>query len=164
MSVPKTYTTQFPLGRRFGLLMRLYFGALTKRLEALDLDRHYSVLILLETSQEKCSQQDISEFLRIDKATVVRMLDFLVRKKYIKRVVNPNDRREHHICLTDKARKDLPLIHKAIDELNETALNGLTDTQIKNFYAGLEALTSNLVEEPAHNIIVNVKKAKSLRK
>jgi DNA-binding MarR family transcriptional regulator len=164
MSVINAFPHSFPLGRRFGLLTRLYFGALTKKLEDLDIDRHYSILILLENSKEKCSQQYMSEFLRIDKASMVRIIDYLVRKKYLKRVVNPDDRREHRICLTDKARKVLPVIHEAIDGLNESALNGLSPTQVKSFYAGLDALAANLAEEPAHPIIVNFKKAKSLRK
>ena len=164
MTESKIFPSGFPLGRRFGLLMRLYFGALTKKLEALDIDRHYSILILLEASEENCSQQYISNLLKIDKASMVRVIDYLVKKGYIRRGVNPKDRREHHICLTEKARRMLPKIHKAINSLNETATAGLTASQIKSFHAGLDQLTLNLLDEPAHTIIVNVKKTKSARK
>jgi DNA-binding MarR family transcriptional regulator len=158
------FPTGFPLGRRFGLLMRLYFGALTKKLEALDIDRHYSILILLESSEEHYSQQSISNLLRIDKASMVRMIDYLVKKGYIKRLVNPNDRREHHVCLTEKAKKMLPRIHTAIHELNETATAGLSSRQLQNFYQGLDTLTENLASEPGHTIVVNFKKVKPARK
>ncbi len=164
VSENKQFPAGFPLGRRFGLLMRLYFGALTKKLEALDIDRHYSILILLESSEQDCCQQDISNILKIDKTSMVRMIDYLVKKGYIKRLVNPKDRREHRVCLTPKARKTLPRIHKAIDELNDIATLGLSSRQLKSFYDGLDTLTDNLASEPGHTIIVNFTKAKAARK
>jgi DNA-binding MarR family transcriptional regulator len=154
----------FPLGRRFSLLVRLYFGALTKRLESLDIDRHYSILILVENSESNCSQQFLSNLLNIDKASMVRIIDYLVKKGYIKRLANPKDRREHHIQLTEKAKKILPRIHAAIDELNATATSGLTPKEQKSFYKGLDTLTANLSEEPGHAIIVKYSKAKAPRK
>ena len=158
------FPSYFPLGRRFSILMRLYYGALTKRLESLDIDRHYSILILLENPLIQCSQQYISDLLKIDKASMVRIVDYLVKKKYILRLVNPNDRREHQLCLTPKARKVLPGIHKAIEQLNVAAFSGMSAKQIKDFYAGLEILTNNLAEEPKNAIVINVKKLKSARK
>ncbi|HXC04139.1 MAG TPA: MarR family transcriptional regulator [Bacteroidia bacterium] len=161
------FTEEFPLGRRFGLLMRMYFGALTKKLEELDIDRHYSILILLENAEKSkgtCSQQDVSNILKIDKASMVRNIDYLVKKKYIKRTVNPVDRREHNLILTAKARKTLPTIHEAVQELNTTAFAGLSKASQKGFYQSLDILARNLAEEPAHTIIIDVKKAKSARK
>jgi hypothetical protein len=83
------FPTGFPMGRGFGLLMKLYFGALTKKLEQLDIDRHYSILILLESCDGNCSQQYISNLLQIDKASMVRIIDYLVKKGCIKRGINP---------------------------------------------------------------------------
>jgi DNA-binding MarR family transcriptional regulator len=159
---PALYPDDFPLGRRFGMLMRLYFGALTKKLEQLDVDRHYSVLILIEHSEGNCSQQYLSDILKIDKTSMVRMIDYLVAKKYIRRSINPNDRRAHQIQLTDKAKRDLPRIHKAINELNVKTTNGLSSRKLKQFYEDLDTLTENLTNEPRHTIIMNFEKAKSV--
>ena len=164
MSESKILLTDFPLGRRFGMLVRLYFGALTKKLEKLDIERHYSILILLENSKGNCSQQYISDFLKVDKVSMVRMIDYLTKKGYIKRLVNPNDRREHHIVLTNKAYKMLPKIHKAIDELNAVATKGLSPAEVDIFYKSLDLLTNNLEKQPAHAVLVNFKKSKLLRK
>jgi DNA-binding MarR family transcriptional regulator len=161
MTHKETFSEEFPLGRRFGLLMRMYFGALTKKLEKLDIDRHYSILILLENTKESYNQQDISDILKIDKASMVRITDYLVKKGYIERKVNPTDRREHRLCLTIKARKVLPRIHKAIDELNESALEGLNKKEAKIFWKNLDKVTKNLASEPAHTIIFNLKKIKT---
>ena len=164
MPESKILPSDFPLGRRFGMLVQLYFGALTKKLEKLDIERHYSILILLESSKGNCSQQYISDFLKVDKVSMVRMIDYLTKKGYIKRLVNPDDRREHHIVLTNKAYKMLPAIHKAIDELNAAATKGLSPEQVKFFYKSLDLLTNNLAEQPVHAVVVNFKKSKMLRK
>jgi len=143
------------------MLTRLYYGALTKRLEQLDIERHYSILIILDKAKEECNQQLLSCMLKTDKATMVRMIDYLCDKGYIKRIANPDDRRAYHIQLTAKAKKVLPRIHKAIGELNALATLGLTAKETEIFHRGLELVTGNLVNEPAHKVIVNFKKVKS---
>ena len=164
MKATNEFPSGFPLGRRFGLLMRLYFGALTKKLEQLDIDRHYSVLILLENAEAPHCQQSISDLLKMDKASMVRVVDYLVKKGYVKRLINPDDRREHRLGLTDKAKKTMPRIHKAIEGLNSKVTSGLSPKQIKEFYGMLDLLDANLANEPKDAIVVNVKKLKSARK
>ncbi len=148
----KTLPINLPLGRRFGILVRLYYGALTKRLEQLDIDRHFSILIFLENNDGTCNQQFISNLLKIDKVSMVRIIDYLVKRKYVKRVVNIDDRREHQIHLTNKARKMLPVIHTAVDSLNEVAMGGFSPKKVKNLYKDIDTLISNLEAEPAHTI------------
>jgi MarR family transcriptional regulator, transcriptional regulator for hemolysin len=152
--------SKFPLGRRFAILTRMYYGALTKKLERLDIDRHFSILILLHTAGKECTQQYISDVMKKDKASMVRIVDYLTDKGYIRRVSNPDDRREHHIKLTEKAKKIMPAIHKAIHELNKAATRGLTEQQAKMFDGFLYAIGVNLSDQPSYNVIVNFKKAK----
>ena len=93
-----------PFGRSLAILAKTYFGALTKRLEHLEIERHYSVLIFIERANNGCTQQCICDCLKIDKVTMVGVLDYLIKKKYVKKKVNPADRREHLIELTKKAK------------------------------------------------------------
>lgn len=151
---------KFPLGRRFAILTRLYYGALTKKLEHLDIDRHFSILILLHNAEKECSQQFISDVMKKDKASMVRIVDYLMEKGYIKRVSNPDDRREYHIKLTEKAKKSIPAIQKAVSQLNKAATTGLSAKQVKVFDTCLYAISSNLSDQPSHKVIVNFKKVK----
>jgi DNA-binding MarR family transcriptional regulator len=154
------FSDNFPLGRHLSVLTRQYYGALTKSLEELDIERHYSILILLESSERKCNQQHISEALNIDKASMVRMLDYLSEKGYIKRIPNPDDRRQQHIALTDKAKKQLPRIHRSIAKLNKSATKGLSASEISGFYKMINTIYRNLSNEPAHEVVVNFKKVR----
>jgi DNA-binding MarR family transcriptional regulator len=158
------FQVDFPLGRRFGLLMRLYFGALTKKLEQLDIERHYSILLLVEHTEGNCNQKYLSDLLQIDKTSMVRMIDYLVDKKYIKRTTNPDDRREHRILLTEKANRELPHIHKAINELNSKATQAFSASKLKKFYKDLDLIAENLTHQPRHTIVMNLEKVKSPRK
>jgi len=153
-----------PLGRSLSILVKSYFGTLTKRLEHLEIERHYSVLIFLEQAGKGCTQQYICDHLRIDKVSMVRMLDHLGEKKFIKKTVNPTDRREHMIELTSRGEKALPEIHAAIKGLNKDAFKGLTKEQQKEFYNWIGLIQSNLDPLPSQKIYINYKKANREKK
>lgn len=150
---------RLPLGRSLAILAKTYYGALTKRLEHLEIERYYSILILIENNGTTCTQQFICDELKMDKVSMVRIIDYLIDKKYVKKVVNPNDRREHFIQLTTKAIKILPEIHMAIDEVNAAALNGINKVAQKELYHNLNAIQRNLAHLPAQKIFINYKKS-----
>ncbi len=151
---------EFPFGKHLAGVTKLYVGALRKRFEHLDLERNYSVLILIENTKQNCTQQYIADFLRKDKTSMVGIVDTLVKKGYIKRIKNPLDRREHIIQLTAKARKTLPEIHKGIHDLNLRTTKGLSKREVKRFHEILELMSDNLSREPGYNIVANFEKAK----
>lgn len=76
---------KIPLGRSLSLLAKTYFGALTKRLEHLEVERYYSILIIIENGGTGCTQQHICNSLGIDKVSMVRILDYLIEKNLLKK-------------------------------------------------------------------------------
>lgn len=159
MAKEKDLYRELPLGRHLGRLTKLYFGALTKRLEELDIDRHFSPLIVVGSTPD-CTQQFLADTLKIDKASMVRVIDYLSEKKYLERMRNPADRREFFLVLTEKGKKTLPLISRAIADLNKTSTKGLTKAETEKFLDFLCVVCKNLGSEPADEIIINFKKAK----
>lgn len=152
--------TILPLGRHLSVLTKAYIGALTKKLSHLDIVRHYSILILIENCEGNCTQQFLCDFLKIDKGSMVGIIDYLMKKNYVKRTVNPKDRREHRLELTAKAKKAMPSIHAAVSELNAAAFNGMSKKQAQDFNKSIRLVRENLSKEPANRIIINYKKAK----
>lgn len=150
---------RLPLGRSLAILAKTYYGALTKRLEHLEIERYYSILILIEIHGMNCTQQFICDELKMDKVSMVRIIDYLIEKKFVKKVVNSKDRREHFIQLTNKAIKLLPAIHKAIEEVNSAALKGINHDKRKELYAHLNAIQRNLAHLPSEKIFINYKKS-----
>jgi MarR family transcriptional regulator for hemolysin len=152
--------TCMPLGRLLGGITKKYFGALSKKLEHHGVDRHFSILVVLDKSSEKCTQQFLSDYLQVDKVTMVRMLDYLVEKGMISRQVNPDDRREHVIKLTPKASKVLPEIAKGISEMNRIAFGGYSKAEQETFWKMIMRMDLNLQNLPANKVDIKLKKGK----
>jgi MarR family transcriptional regulator, transcriptional regulator for hemolysin len=147
------------LGLYFGMLTKRYFGVLTKKLEGLDIDRHFFLLIMIDESKEKCTQQYLADTLLIDKVAMVKNLDYLSEKGYIVRETNLKDRRETHVNLTAKAKKTLKLIYVAIEKTNKEAASGLTEKEVKEFFKALETVNRNLSLAPSKRMVLEMKKA-----
>lgn len=147
-----------PLGKMMAAITKSYYGALSKRVEKFGIDRHFSTLITIDTTKEKCTQQYLSDFLNIDKVTMVRNIDYLVKKNMIRRVINPIDRREHIITLTDKAKKIMPLIHNEIENMNNIALKGFNKEQTRLFKEQISSIINNLENLPVNEVSIKFKK------
>jgi DNA-binding MarR family transcriptional regulator len=144
----KTICRSLPLGRSLAILTKSYYGALTNRLEHLEIERYYSILILIESLENGCTQQYICDQLKMDKVSMVRIINFLIEKKYLRKIQNPSDKRAYLVELTKKSIKMLPEIHQAIDAVNAYALNGISASQQKTLYRNLSKMQTNLEELP----------------
>jgi len=132
-------------GRKFNLLGRLYLAALAKELKHLGLDRHFSVLILIDKMGDQCCQKFIADTLHIDKAMMVGVLDDLGKKRFIKRTINPSDRREYFIHLTAKGKKAMPEIISTVSRLNENIMKNLSQPEVKKLHGQLESIYKKLL-------------------
>lgn len=147
-----------PIGKAMAIITKSYWGALSKKLEHLGVDRHFSALVAINNASEKCTQQYLSDTLKVDKVGMVRIMDYLMDKGMITRVVNPNDRREHLIQLTPKAKKVMPAVHEGIKEMNNIALRGLTKKEVEQFKEFVEKVEVNLGKLPVNAVDIKIKK------
>jgi DNA-binding MarR family transcriptional regulator len=82
-----------------------HFGVMTFLRYEAELDRHGGPL----------SQQAIGELLRIDRSTMVFLIDGLQRAGYVRRERNPDDRRAYVITLTPAGKRAQARAEKAVD-------------------------------------------------
>jgi MarR family transcriptional regulator for hemolysin len=158
MSEKKDFVKYKPIGRMMGRVTRQYFGALSKHLEHLGVDRHFYPLVVIDSTEEKCTQQYLSCMLEVDKVSMVRMMDYLVERGMITREVNIDDRREHLIRLTPKAKKIMPFIYEGINKMNSLALKGLSKREQELFYHALQTIIKNTEKLPANEVDIQLKK------
>ena len=151
---------EMPLGRRLGLVAKGYLGAMSKRLSHLEIGPFFPVIAIIDKTKGTLTQQEIADTLQLDKTNVLRIIDNLSEKGYVRRTEKPDDRRAYIIKLTAKGKKVLPEIYKAVKELNKTALSGLTDRQIETFYSTIEAINKNISDLPADTVIMSFKSNK----
>jgi DNA-binding MarR family transcriptional regulator len=149
-----------PLGKDFTYMSKLYYGAVSKKLNGLEIERYYYTLILIKQADRKITQKELSERICSDKVFTVKILDYLSEKGMIRREVNNQDRREHFLSLTPKGEKLIPLIVKAFDEVNEAVLKGLKKEEKEIYFKVIAQMKINLMALPADDMKVNFRKVK----
>lgn len=137
-----------PLGRILHFLSKDYFAALAHQLQSVDIDRHFYAIIVIDEATENISQKELAEKLQVDKVTAVKIIDYLADKKYVIRKVNTTDRRLHSLKLTEKAKKDLPVIKAAMEKMNSIVLKGLTKSEVQIFYKVVDNIQGQLADLP----------------
>ena len=109
-----SYSTSFLLGKLAQEGNDLLHGHLAQ----LGLkSRHYSVLAVLEHNGP-LSQQAVGELLRIDRTTMVAIVDELERAGFASRQPDPRDRRAYRLQLTDSGRQTLESADQVVARAN----------------------------------------------
>jgi DNA-binding MarR family transcriptional regulator len=97
------------------------FQDFLRRLALIDIrPAQYSVLAVIEANPG-LSQSDLADFLGIERARLVRMLDRLEKRGLAQRKQSPHDRRSHALVLTAEGRKTLKRV-KALAAQHEITL------------------------------------------
>ncbi|CAN5422800.1 hypothetical protein BH11BAC2_BH11BAC2_25230 [soil metagenome] len=152
-----TCTPAMPLGTLLAIITKQYAGVLSHMIEPSGIDRYYSILLLIESEGRPLSQQFIADHLFTDKASMVRIMNYLLKAGMIHKIVNPDNRREFLISLSAKGTKILPEINAVIAELNKIVFKGITSNERKQFYQSIQKITTNLEQLPSKQIILQYK-------
>jgi DNA-binding MarR family transcriptional regulator len=152
--------SELPIGRLLGRNAHLYLGALNTRLDHLEIERYYAPLIIIEHFYPQTSQQEIADHLGINKAAMVRILNYLTRHGYIKREIDKGDKRRNRIHLTPKAAANMKQIHEAVKELNKACSQNVTYEDWGTFLKVLKKMNENLLQLPGREIVVNIRSRK----
>jgi DNA-binding MarR family transcriptional regulator len=104
--------------------------------------KHFGVMTLLLHRNEggSMSQQAIGERLRIDRTTMVALIDDLEQARYVKRERNPDDRRAYVLTLTAAGRKAQARAEKAIDSDAEQFFGRLSEAERQRLHQLLQRL------------------------
>ncbi|HFR3977316.1 TPA: MarR family winged helix-turn-helix transcriptional regulator [Streptococcus suis] len=118
----------------------------------ISLTRYQLLTNLLD--QAPCSQQDLQEKLRIDRAAITRHLKILEDKGYIQRERNPENQREMLVQPTQYAVNEIqvrpPANHLAVKAAMESILSDEEEERLSYL---LEKLVSGLQHLPVETVI-----------
>lgn len=125
--------------------IRTYRQFAQARLKALGhqitIDQWLVIKCLIENP--KIQQNEISELVFKDAASVNRMINLLVEAKYLKRKINKSDRRKMDILVTKKALEAIDAMDQVIPTNRATALNGLTHEEMQVATKVMTQIASN---------------------
>ena len=135
---------EVPLGKVFSELAKAYVGYFIDQLRDLPISRYYYALVVIEDREGDLNQTDLAEELYLDKASIVRMLDYLEAEGCIVRRQNPRDRRAHLLELTPKALAMIPRIKRAVHETNAICLRQAAEQGVGDFFSTLSRVRAGL--------------------
>jgi len=133
-----------PVERIMGKISKMSQDIVQGKLSHLDIDRSFYPLLLIDAGHG-ITQQELAHELSCDKVQVVRIIDYLSSNGYVDRIPNKTDKRKYELSVTDKARKVIPDIKKAFDELSAITMKGLSTSKKNELYAMLTLIVSNLI-------------------
>ena len=158
MKKEKNNFCETPLGLHFTNMAKQYLGVIAKKLAHLDIDRYFITVVVIERLGGSVTQQQLADLVCKDKVSMVRIIDYLSKKGFVKRKKNKLDRREHFIELTEKANKSIPDIKSALKGANNSIFKDISEDEIHLFYNVLERMMANLETLPADQVDLNYRR------
>lgn len=137
----------FRLGGQFYLAHRYARAATNSALKTHGIDlRHLGVLADLD-EHGASKQRELVERLRMDKSSLVYVIDQLEQRGAAERRPDPTDRRSHAVMITAKGRRLLRTATKTADEAMRDLLRGeLTIREKQQLSRLLDKLLAGLTE------------------
>lgn len=102
----------------------------------------FMVLTLLE-AEPQYSQADIANLIFRDNASITRMIESMVRKGYLSRSVDPEDRRRFKLRCTAKGERALEQLAPTIRANRKQALEGVSQEELEQLSRTLKKITAN---------------------
>jgi MarR family transcriptional regulator, transcriptional regulator for hemolysin len=101
--------------------------------------------LVLKTIQEndEISQQKIAEMVFKDLASVTRIIELLVKKNYLTRNINEQDRRRFKLDITNDGKKVIEDIYPLVISNRKQALNDISTDEIVKLKHQLEKIINN---------------------
>ncbi|MES2265619.1 MAG: MarR family winged helix-turn-helix transcriptional regulator [Bacteroidota bacterium] len=132
------------VSRSLRRLSRKYILCLARSLPLITSDWVAEILLVLHGSSGSVSQKQLSGQLEIDESRIVTMIRELTILQLIEVAINPEDRREHMLTLTNKGQQMVVKIREAIDMVNHHLSQGLSTEQLHSFFEVIQRMEGNL--------------------
>jgi DNA-binding MarR family transcriptional regulator len=132
------------LADRLGFLLKHaqlgYQSIQRPALAPLDLDGRLLAVLMVVAAEGPALQQRLSERLRVDRTTMVALIDALEQSGLVERRRDPVDRRGYHVRITKAGGRALQRAQQAIREVEHRFLRPLSDDEQGQFRALLGKL------------------------
>ena len=109
--------------------------------------QHQTMSLVCRLTEEKpngVTLKELAEAMKLAPATVSELVESLVKKNFLQRVQNPDDRRAVQITLTDHGQTMLDQCIKCVDGLCDRLLSGLSADERTAMLGALTKITKTL--------------------
>lgn len=141
------YPQQASLGHLTGLASRLFNRLLTQRFKQAGIDmtaEQWGVILLMSNSAQPLSQTELAEMLYLEKSSVSRSLDGLLKREWIVRQVDSSDSRKKRVMLTPQAQQIAAQCAAIAEGVLQDAQHGQSPTGLIQSHLQLSGVIDNL--------------------
>lgn len=132
------------LGYEICLTARKIYQHLNALFEPLDITPEQWIIIKALLREDKLSQKELSLRVNKDQNTTKAIVDKLVKKGFIKREDNPQDKRAFILSLTSKAISLAPKLKELDAQMISTLTSEIQSQELENFLSTLKKLKNNI--------------------
>ncbi|KQY94682.1 MarR family transcriptional regulator [Paenibacillus sp. Root52] len=116
----------------------------TKQLKPYEVTpEQWSIISYLDTDKAM-TQKELAEAIDRDQTTVVRMIHSLERKGMVRRIVNDQDKRSHHLYLSPKGEEVKQRLLLTVKDAHNYVTRGLEPEELDQLKVILEKLYTNV--------------------
>ncbi|WMX12340.1 MULTISPECIES: MarR family winged helix-turn-helix transcriptional regulator [unclassified Aureispira] len=100
-------------------------------------------LILLMLDGNDKTQTEIADLIFKDYASMTRIVKLMTQKDYLVKTIDAQDKRKSKLEITAKGRNTIKKLQPMIQNNRDTALNNVSDEELKQLYGILHKITQN---------------------
>lgn len=130
----------FP-GFEFHQLSRAYYQMLSREMAGFGLDRGFRMLLEIAANDGCIVQHDLTQRLSVDKVTINRITQYLLKQGLIEKKTCTADRRKAYLALTEQGKALVPEIKAALRRTNEQFFHSVTADERDVFIRVLERIS-----------------------
>ncbi len=132
-----------PFGAVVSLISRNRFVYLNDRLRPLGLSAGQIPILMLLAKEQNIMQDRLVRHYHLDKGTIARAAKKLEGNGYIRRIIDPANRRAVRLFLTDKGERITPLLKTINHEWEEQVCATLTGSEQKTLNTLIRTIAEN---------------------
>lgn len=117
------------VGRWISILYRYRLNYLGKRLEPYNIGSGQHLFLMALSKNNGINQEELSSYLKIDKATTAKAIKKLEEEGYVARQIDDIDKRAYRVFLTDKAWGVIPIINQVVKDWEELITGGFSEKE-----------------------------------
>jgi DNA-binding MarR family transcriptional regulator len=119
----------------------------------LSLARHRALTVLLRF--EPCTMTELADYSAVDRTTLTRIVDQLVRDRHVERAAKAEDRRQVLLLLTPSGRDVANEARDVVARHNRKILAGVPDSLVRAMVRAQQMILTNLApgEETLHRLL-----------
>ena len=110
-----------------------------------DMTIDQGMVLLFLNKYPELTQKEIAVLVFRDNASMTRMINTMVQKKYLSRSMNNQDRRRFKLEITKKGKEVLKLLPSIIQNNRTASLSGITKNELNQLGIILNKIKSNII-------------------